>query len=261
MRCMLGSVLIVLILANVAALGQHPKKTDEPPARDKPARPEALPEGDRTPWTSPRHEHLKHGALHEPEPPPHADVLRAIAEHRPDLAERLERLWHRSPERFRQVLLRSLILQLEDELNRGEHEAGPPPPLPRFKPRHVEHPGLPPGPPDEFEEHVRALERRNEQLELRSHELAERLRAMRGAGASEAEREPLLGELQDAVNEHFDVRTELRKAELERIERELHRLRQMLENMRRGLERRAHERETIIRGRVGKLLNQKSDGW
>ncbi len=56
-------------------------------------------------------------------------LLRVVAERRPELAERLERLRRRSPERFQDVLVEALMSRLEDALNEAERNPGPPEPM------------------------------------------------------------------------------------------------------------------------------------
>jgi chromosome segregation ATPase len=181
--------------------------------------------------------------------------MRVVAERRPDLAERLERLRRRDPERFERVLMDAFMIRMERALAEAEADLG-------------RHPGERtyerPGPPPEerrFERHVRELHERNEELERRSLELAERSRRLPHEEAEPEECRRVLDELTGAVNEHFEVRTELRRTELERVERELHRLRETIERMRRDFERRERERDTIIERRVRRLLGDEFGDW
>lgn len=68
-------------------------------------------------------------------------------------------------------------------------------------------------------------------------------------------------ELVGLVKQQFEVRTELRKAELQRIEHELQRIREMVENLQRELAHREQEREAIIQKRIDQLLGQDANGW
>jgi hypothetical protein len=98
-------------------------------------------------------------------------------------------------------------------------------------------------------------------LEARSHELAGRLRELRAGDAPPEERERARDELAAVVNEQFEVRSELRKVELERVERELQKLRQVMENIHHDLEQRERDRESIIQRRIQQLLGEDAGGW
>ncbi|HUU98681.1 MAG TPA: hypothetical protein VM487_23350 [Phycisphaerae bacterium] len=113
----------------------------------------------------------------------------------------------------------------------------------------------------EEEQAVHKLHRRHEELERRSHDLAAELRELRERG-EQSERQPELMEaLEHAVNEHFDLRTELREFELRRIHGELEHLQKAVEEMRGDLERRARERDSIVERRVRTLLGEDTGGW
>ena len=113
----------------------------------------------------------------------------------------------------------------------------------------------------EEEKALRELHTRHEELERRSHDLAVELRELRERG-EHSERQPELMEaLERAVNEHFDLRTELREFELRRIHGELEHLQKAVEEMRGDLERRARERDSIVERRVRTLLGEDTGGW
>jgi hypothetical protein len=199
-------------------------------------------------------------------------LLPLIGERHPELAEKLRRLRERSPEEFRRVLADAIAVRLEEALERGERRLpgpgdfreGPRPPEPR-----------PAGPEwDEGEREIhephmaldreaRELRRHNEELERRSHELAQRFRELRERASPDLE--PELDEvrhlIERTVEEHFNVRTELRRIELRRVEMELDRLREMVERIRHDLERREEARGPIIENRLRQLLGEEGEGW
>lgn len=238
-----------------------------PPPVHEPAGPAAVP-GPRPPAVRPREAGPEEGFPFQPWP-----LLRYLRERRPDLADRLERLRERDPERFRRVILDAFVLRLEEVLAEHELEG---PRLPREsrgpeggRPPVAPGPGeFPPGPagqpvppaPDEFAPRVQELHRRHDELEMRSRELGERCRRARIDQAPPEERERLRAELERTVNEQFDVRTELRHIDLQRIERELQRLHERVESLRRELERRQRERGAIIERRIDQLLGEEG-GW
>ena len=115
----------------------------------------------------------------------------------------------------------------------------------------------------ELDMHMRELDRRNEELERHSEELAAKLRELRerkDPGLQE-QIEHLRRELADCVEEHFNVRTEFRKAELHRIEVELGHLQRALDELRENLERRERARGAIIERRIKQLLGEDGDQW
>jgi hypothetical protein len=115
--------------------------------------------------------------------------------------------------------------------------------------------------PPEVRAHVRELEEQHEQLERQCQEAAQKLRERRAGGAPAEEQDRLRDELAGAVKHQFEIRTELRKVELQRIEHELQRIREMVENLQRELEQRDKERETIIQKRIDQLLGRDNTGW
>jgi hypothetical protein len=209
-------------------------------------------------------------------PPPLEPLLRMIAEHRPELARRLEELRARSPQQFREVLFQAVMSRLEVVLDEAERHPAPPerPEGGPGRPGMMEPPGpggmgpgpgfapggAPGGPRPEPPPRMRELAERNERLEVRSHELARRIREL-GPKAPAEERDGLRQELAGVVKEQFEIRTELRKAELEQIQHELQRLREMVEKMQSGLERRQKEAEAIIKERMEQLAGDEAAGW
>ncbi len=113
----------------------------------------------------------------------------------------------------------------------------------------------------EEEQAVHKLHRRHEELERRSHDLAAELRELRERGEQSERQAELMEALERTVNEHFDLRTELRGFELRRIHGELEHLQKAVEEMRGDLERRARERDSIVERRVRMLLGEDTGGW
>ena len=113
----------------------------------------------------------------------------------------------------------------------------------------------------EEEQGVHKLHRRHEELERRSHDLAAELRELRERGEHSERQAELMEALARTVNEHFDLRTELREFELRRIHGELEHLQKAVEEMRGDLERRARERDSIVERRVRMLLGDDTGGW
>ncbi len=200
----------------------------------------------------PRGPEMEHGA------PPLGPLPRLLAERRPEFAERLERLRARAPRRFAEVLVEVLLPRIEEALNEAERapdEAQMPGPEGLGGPR-APHPPRPPGMerpealPPEAVTRLRELLERDGRLEVRSRELADALRPPRVRDLPADKVESMRTELNQVVKDQFDVRSELRKAELQRLERELDRIRELLERTQRELERRERERDTIIESRL-----------
>lgn len=248
-----------------------------PPPRGEPGQmqppPPPGPEGPRSPAPPP-----SPGEPDRPLPPPGPGrppfpdpLLRLLGERRPELAERLERLRQRSPEKFREVIFEAFVSRLEEYLTAAESGAGNEPEGPgrppgaagpRFGPGREA--GLrrgPEGPPPEDRARVEELEKRQAELEHRSHELARRAHESRRAGGSPEELDGLRNELRMVLNEQFDARTALRKLELEHISRQLTHLRSVLERIERDLEQRERERTAIIDRRTEQLLGEGSADW
>ena len=284
MKPSMPCLLVLFVSAWMApAFGQGQGERFQPPtAPDRPAMNQPPPEPPRPPPAEPGP-----GMPDGPRPPgvpgveppggprppiaPFDPLLRLIAERRPELAERLERLRRESPRRLREVVLDALTSRLEEALN--EAERSPERPIgPRGEGREAR--GGPgerlgaaaqrergPAERPEFRQRMRELEEQHEQLERQSQELAQQLREQRTGGAAAGELDRLREELTGVVKHQFEVRTELRKAELQRIERELQRMREMVEKLQRELEQREKEREAIIQKRIDQLLGQDRTGW
>ena len=178
-------------------------------------------------------------------------MLRMLVEqNRPDLAERLRRLREQSPEKFRAVLTEALATRLEAALDAAARSEGPV--------------GANPARSDEAQQ---AALRRNEweaqqqKLEDRSRELASKVRALRTAQPDSAEARAAREELVKTLNQQFDVRTALRRQELERLSQEIVRLTDGLERMKKDLEDREHERATIIDRRANELTGDDARRW
>lgn len=226
-------------------------------------------------------------------PLPPEPLIQTLAERRPELARRLERLRRESPERFRDLITDALAVRIEDVLRRERQHTGPRtqtplesglqptwrgairgkarlPGVPEVAPEPGQVP-TPPGAPrhvDAFDvelgQHRSKLAQRHQhlqnqhnQLEQDTQRLVERMRDRSAPGAHAELREALAR----TVHEHFQVRTELRQAELDRIVAELQRLRETVEILRRDFERRLHERDAIVENRIRKLLGEDSGGW
>jgi hypothetical protein len=251
------ALLVAVLLVGVNAWAQdvgQPVTPDNPPTEwDEPGN---MPPADSKPAEPP--------AVLRPDgrgPMPHAALLRAIAQERPELAERLRRLWRESPEKFREVVVRSLAAQLEVALDEAERVPARPGPAGRPP---GERPPRPAGPAEEDERQLRQrreLEQRHEQLEDRTRDLVNRLRQLRAEGGPAEASEGTERELREVVNAQFEVRTQLRRLELERIEQNLRRLQQMLERMRQGLEHRERARGAIIDRRVEQLTGEGLGDW
>lgn len=175
-------LLMTLVCAwALPALGQEAGGQPRPPsAPDSPALDQPPPEPPPPPPPTPRPEPGIPGGPRPPEPDgvappptprpsaPRIDpLLRLIAERRPELAERLERLRRESPARFREVVLDALTARLEEALNEVESQPERPLGLPgdgqggrggggRAGPPALRERG-PAGPP-ELRAHVRELE-------------------------------------------------------------------------------------------------------
>ncbi len=192
-------------------------------------------------------------------------LLPLIARDHPELAERLTRLRESSPEEFERVLGDALAIRFGEALERHTQESMPSERGPRP-------PGRPPGPRrDEpeareqqarFEREMHELQRRNEELGQRSAEFVRRYRESRERPEeSREERDSLRRRIEETVEEHFNVRAELRAHELRRVEAELDHLREMVERIRDEVERRAQARGSIIERRLQQLLGEEGSDW
>ncbi|MCH8804937.1 MAG: hypothetical protein IH986_02475 [Planctomycetes bacterium] len=229
-------------------------------------------------------------------PLPPEPLIQTLAERRPELARRLERLRRESPERFRDLITDALAVRIEDVLRRERQHTAPPTQTPlgferqptwrraiRSEPRlrgvfeAAPEPGPVPTPfgatrsEDLFDVELglpssklaqrhQHLQNQHNQLEQDTQRLVERIRSRSATGEHGAHAE-LRETLARTVHEHFQVRTELRQAELDRIDAELQRLRETVEVLRRDFERRSRERDAIIEKRIRKLLGEDSGGW
>jgi hypothetical protein len=284
MKASLACLLVGCVSAWAATVcgqerGEHvqpPSAPERPVLNQPPPQPAPMPADEPEPETpdGPRPPGVGEAGLPGGPRPPVAPVdalLRLIAERRPELAKRLERMRRESPRRLREVVLDALTARLEEALNEAENS--PERPVgPRGEGRGVRGgPGERPGgrairerglaERPEFRQRVRELEEQHEQLERHSQELAQKLHEQRAGGAATEELDRLRDELTGVVQHQFEVRTELRKAELQRIEQELQRIREMVGNLQRELEHREKEREAIIQKRIDQLLGQDRTGW
>ncbi len=207
-------------------------------------------------------------------PPPPGDsglpedwraLLRVLGDRRPDLAERVERMMLENPGAFAELFANSIVAELD-----GAGPQGPPllrglagrgghrPPLggpgrPPFPPPGERPPPGRPGfgPPDG---EMLRLRERDRDLERACRETADQLRGA-GEGADHAQRERAREQLRQQVTEQFDLRTQMRAAELKRVEADLRRIQEALQRLSAEMERRARERDTIIARRVESLLS------
>src|SRR5262245_33261871 len=120
---------------------------------------------------------------------------------------------------------------------------------PRFVPAG---PGMPgPGggygvmPPEDPE--MRALMDQDAVLDRETHEIADRVREMRGD-----DRNKLKTQLSDLVNKHFDIRQKRRELQLKRMEDELKRLRE-------AIAKRNESRESIVDTHIRELVGEPRD--
>ena len=192
-------------------------------------------------------------------------LLPLIEKDHPDLAHRLVQLRDQAPQEFERVLGDALAIRFEEALaRRGQRPMPPGGPHP---------PGTPSGPkwdePEAREQHARferemqELQGRNEELERHSAELTRRYHELRERPEPELREEQaeLRRRIEETVEQHFDVRTELREIELRRVEMELDRLREMVERIRDDVERREQARGSIIERRLRQLLGEGGDAW
>ncbi len=264
-----------------AMRGQHP------PMREKAGGP------DGRPAMRGKHPRMGKKAGGPPEAMLLDRLMPLIAEQHPDLAKRLRDLRRQSPEEYRRVVAEALAVRLEEAMRHRGQPGMPfgPHPMPEGGPGHLppgggprppmfggppDHPPMPPDRPDwdepggepspemrEFEMHMRELDRHNEELERKSMELAHKLAELREREEPKLDelRERLRRELAECVEEHFNVRTEFRKAELHRLETELGHLKRALDELRENLERRERARGAIIERRIKQLLGEDGDAW
>ncbi len=89
--------------------------------------------------------------------------------------------------------------------------------------------------------------KKDHELENHAFDLARKYR-----DASKDDQEKIKKEIEDTVNQHFDVRQQRRKMQLDRAEKELDRLRK-------EISRRNDERATIVKNRIDELLGEHKD--
>jgi hypothetical protein len=102
---------------------------------------------------------------------------------------------------------------------------------------------------------VRELQEQQGEADRRAHELAAKLRDDE-VQPGERERARLREELRAVVEQQFEVRSELRAMELERLRGDVGRLQRRLEAVQAELDRRAAERTGIIERRMQELLER-----
>jgi hypothetical protein len=105
-------------------------------------------------------------------------------------------------------------------------------------------------------ERLAAADREDAEFARRTEEAAAAARAEAERSAEDPVRSAAEAQLRDAVLHHFDVRTQRRTLELERIEGELDRLAAAIAEIREDLKRRESDREEIVRTRIGELLRR-----
>lgn len=98
-----------------------------------------------------------------------------------------------------------------------------------------------------------ALDTRDRELETRSAELADEIRAMRSQGDS-AGAEERQHALREAVQESFDTRGRLRELHLRRVAAELRAMQERFEDLRREFDQRSQKRSEIIEARLDELV-------
>ncbi|MBI4616264.1 MAG: hypothetical protein HY720_21805 [Planctomycetes bacterium] len=178
-----------------------------------------------------REEKDREGKEHEdgPVPPEVVEkVLRHAREEGPEHFEKLSRLREENPDEFFRV-----VRKIAEELERRHREEKDGEP-------HGERPGDDP----EAREHMK----RQEELERRAKEIAEAFRRADGA----EQREELRGKLRETLGAIFEMREQMRRRELERLQHEI-------EEMRQALERRRENREAIIEKRLREMTGEGDD--
>jgi len=202
------------------------------------------------------------------------ELLQMVIAQRPELGERLQKLAERARGRLPGLLREALLLHFEQVLDDAEHalerpETMPAEPMPPEGP-----PGLGPPPfglhrppgfegmPPELRGRIRELEQKQGELERRAQELARQVREARDRhpDAPDAAKDQR-AELNRVVGEQFEVRTALRKLEVERIGRELKMMREALERVQKDLQEREAERGSIVERRVKQLLGEDASDW
>jgi hypothetical protein len=206
-----------------------------------------------------------------------SSLLRGVKERRPELAKRLGEMLKDNPKHFEDVLMRALMGQIENALERqerggrgrlGRSAATPREPSRAERPRRPERARRPerrrlPAEPREeraretFTRRIGELRALHRDREAESRKLASQLRNRLRADVRPRDQENLRGRLRDTVREHFELRSELRRIDLSRIESELARLREAVEQLRIELEHRQRERGAIIERRIRELTRDR----
>lgn len=203
-----------------------------------------------------------------------SSLLRGVKERRPELAERLNKMLKNNPKHLEDVLMRALMGQLESALERQERgergaaDRSPRPARDRVRPERPERARRPERhrtPARPREERAReALASRIGELramhldrEVESRRLASELRKRLHVALRPRDQENLRVRLHETVSEHFELRSELRRIDLSRIEDELARLREAVEQLRVELEHRQRERGAIIKRRIRELTRDR----
>ncbi len=166
------------------------------------------------------------------------DVLERLRHERPEVHERLMNLRREDPERF-QAELAEIMRDVDrpppregEEMEGREAEAHKREELDRADPER------------------RRLMARDEELARRTDELADQIRRAKQPDA----REKLAAQLRELLNAHFDVRMQIRRREVEELQRHLHELTT-------GLERRIKSKPELIERRMKALLNPEESIW
>lgn len=197
-----------------------------------------------------------------------SSLLRNFKRRRPELAGRLNELLKKNPKRFEDVLMRALMRQVEGSLDRHEGREGERAEREPRRARERERARRPPRrrPAAEpragirreaFTQRLEELRRRNDDSEVKSRELATELRRRIRGGEGPRGPERMREHLRETVGEHFELRSELRRLDLTRIEAELARLREAVNRLRSELELRSRERGAIIERRIRQLTEDR----
>lgn len=153
----------------------------------------------------------------------------------------------------------------------GPRPGGPPPDLDRPpRPGGPFGPGGPPGerpprPSPEQAEELRAMRTRIRETQERHQQIDEQIRRVvetlaRGdRPGTDADRQKLAQDVHHLLQQQFDVRTELRRLELERMETEIRMLQQQLERVRTDMDRRGQQREKLIERHLQRILDGPAD--
>ncbi len=192
-------------------------------------------------------------------------MLRRIEQNDPKLAERLRMLDEQRPGIIVDIIVDALMPRLANAMDAAAANPAlptrPPPPghgpRPEFDgpeggrrpPPGEPPPHRPPGPPP-YAPISKELKDRLDELDRQMNEVLGELRALdKDPGGAGDARLPLEEELREIVAAQFEARGEIRRTELQWLEREIQRIRGELEH-------RAAEREKIIERRMQHLLRR-----